>query len=357
MVYVKTLEELCMKALVKRDRGKNNIGIEEVEEPRIDSDDEIKIAVKAAGICGTDIEILHGRDALFRPPVVMGHEYSGEIVEVGRGVKRFKKGDRVVFESTVEICGHCRFCRGGRPNLCSNRKIAGINFPGGFAEYSVRRERYVHMLPERVSCTAGALCEPAAVCVHAVYDMTVVTPGDIVTVVGPGPIGLLCTQLVAAAGGRVILVGTGKDRARLDTASSLGVEFIVNIDEQADYLENLVEELTDGYGVDIVLGCVGAPPAFNMGINLLRKGGRYTQIGLFAEDINASIDTLSYHELTLQGTFAQKTPNWKRALTLMGMGLLDTLPLVTTLPLSKWAEGFKQAQDKTALKVVFEPGK
>lgn len=346
-----------MKALVKKCTGEGNVIIEEVEEPQINMDDEIKIRVVATGICGTDIEILYGRDALFKPPVIFGHEFSGEIVEVGKMVEHLQVGDRVVFESTVKICGHCRYCREGRPNLCSNRLIAGFNTPGGFCEYSVRRHRYVHKLPDLVSCIAGALCEPSAVCVHAVYDMARITPGDIVAIIGPGSIGLLSMQLVKAAGGRTIVIGTSKDKTRLDLARQIGGEFVINIDEEKEILKDLVGDLTDGYGVDIVLGCVGASSAFTLGIDLLRKGGRYTQIGLFTKDIPFPIDRMSYNELSLQGSFAQMTKNWKRALTLMGRGLLDTLPLVTTVPMSRWSEGFKLAEDKTALKVILEPGK
>ena len=125
-----------MKALVKQDRGEGNVFLQEVAEPQITRDDEVKIVVKASGICGTDVEILHGRDALFRPPVIFGHEYSGKVIETGKGVDRFKVGDKVVFEPTVSICEECRYCREGRPNLCSNRLISGFNTPGGFAEYA-----------------------------------------------------------------------------------------------------------------------------------------------------------------------------------------------------------------------------
>lgn len=346
-----------MKGLVKQDIGEGNVSIQEVEEPQITRSDEIKIAVRAAGICGTDIEILHGRDKLFRPPVVFGHEFSGEIVKIGQGVEKFKIGDRVVFESTVQTCGQCRYCREGQPNLCSTRLIAGFNTPGGFAEFSVRRERYVHKLPDTVSCIAGALCEPLAVSTHAVVELTPIAPGEIVVVIGPGPIGLLCLQLVKAAGARPIMIGTAKDEARLNLAKDLGAEFVINIDIEADKLSHLVEELTGGYGVDVVFGCAGAPAAFTLGIDLLRKGGRYSQIGLFTKEIPFPIDKMSYRELKLQGSFAQKTWNWERALSLLGRGLVHTLPLATFMPMSRWAEGFALAEKKEAVKVVLEPEK
>ena len=346
-----------MRALVKLDVGEGKVSIKDVDEPQINQDDEVKIQVKAAGICGTDIEIFHGKDALFHPPVIMGHEFTGEVVEVGDKVEKFKVGDKVVFEPTTRICGECRYCRNGRYNLCSNRLIAGFNAPGGFAEYAVRRQKYVHKLPNSVSYIAGALCEPLAVCCHAVLELTPIYPGDIVIVIGPGTIGLLSLQLVKAAGACPIVIGTSKDKLRLDLAKKLGAEFVINIDEEEETLSRIIKNLTEGYGADVVIGCCGAPASFSLGIDLLRKGGHYTQIGLFTREVPFSIDKMSYHELTLQGSFAQKNSAWKKAISLLGKGLVDTLPLVTSLPMSKWEEGFEMAERKEAIKVVLEPGK
>jgi L-iditol 2-dehydrogenase len=153
------------------------------------------------------------------------------------------------------------------------------------------------------------------------------------------------------------MIGTTQDVARLNLAKDLGAEFLINVDNDRERLSRLVDELTDGYGVDVVFGCAGAPAAFTLGIDLLRKGGRYTQIGLFTKDIPFPIDKMSYRELRLQGSFAQKTWNWERALSLLGRGLVDTLPLATTLPLSRWPEGFALAEKKEAVKVILEPGK
>jgi len=345
-----------MKALVKLEVGEGKVSIKDVDEPQITREDEVKIKVKAAGICGTDVEILHGKDALFRPPVIMGHEFTGEVVDVGDRLKKLKVGDRVVFEPTVSICGECRYCRSGRYNLCSNRLIAGFNSPGGFSEYAVRRQRYVHKLPDKVSYIAGALCEPLAVCTHAVLELTPIYPGDIAAVIGPGTIGLLSLQLAKASGACPIVIGKNKDEVRLDLAKRLGAEYVVNIDGEKETLSGIIKDLTEGCGIDVVIGCCGAPASFSLGIDILRKGGHYTQIGLFTREVPFPIDKMSYHELTLQGSFGQKNSAWKRALSLLGKGLVDTLPLVTTLPMSKWEEGFKMAETKQAIKVVLEPG-
>lgn len=346
-----------MKALVKEKRGDGNVRLMNMEEPRIERDDEIKIAVKASGICGTDIKILHGRDALFRPPVIFGHEYTGEVIETGRDVTEFEIGDRVVFEPTVSVCEECRYCRQGKTNLCSNRLIAGFNTPGGFAEYSVRRKRFVHRLPENVGFLAGALCEPLAISTHAVLEHTPIAPGDVVVVIGPGAIGLMALQLAKTAGARTIIVGTAEDASRLSLASKIGAEHAVNIDFEKDKLGELVRDLTEGYGADAVVGCAGEPSSFILAIELLRKGGHLTQVGLFTKEVVFPADTMSYRELTLQGSFSQKYSAWKRALSLMGSGLVDTASLVSALPMSRWQEGFELAENKKAVKVVFEPFK
>lgn len=345
-----------MKALVKLDVGEGKVSFEDVDEPQITLDDEVKIKVKAAGICGTDVEILHGRDVLFRPPVVMGHEFTGKVVEVADRVRRLKVGDRVVFEPTVGICGECPYCRNGRYNLCSNRLIAGFSAPGGFAQYAVRKQKYTHKLPDSVSYIAGAVCEPLAVCAHAVLELTPVSPGDVVAVIGPGTIGLLSLQLVKVSGALPIVIGTNKDRLRLDLARRLGAEYVVNVDDEKETLSSITKDLTEGCGVDVVIGCCGASESFGLGIDILRKGGQYTQIGLFTREISFPIDRMSYCELTLRGSFGQKNSAWKRALSLLGRGLVDTLSLVTSLPMSRWQEGFKMAEKNEAIKVVLEPG-
>jgi L-iditol 2-dehydrogenase len=346
-----------MKALVKQAAGAGNVSLLEVEEPKITRPDEVKIAVKAAGLCGTDLEILNGRDAMFRPPVIFGHEYCGQVVEAGREVTLFKVGDRVVFEPTVRICEECRYCREGRPNLCSSRLIAGFNTPGGFAEYAVRRQRFVHRLPDRVGFLAGAVCEPLAVATHAVLELTPPVPGDVVVIFGPGAIGLMALQLVKSAGARPIMVGTGKDKSRLQLAGKLGAELAIDIDKEKETLSRLVQERTAGYGADVVIGCAGDPGIFGVGIDLLRKGGRLMQIGLFTREVPFFADKMAYRELILQGSFGHKYSAWKKALALLEQGLVNTEPLVTALPLSQWEKGFQLAESKQALKVVFEPGK
>jgi len=342
---------------MKLGAGEGKISIQDVDEPHIKQDDEVKIRVKAAGVCGSDIEILHGKHFLCHPPVIMGHEFTGEVVEIGKKAKKFKIGDKVVFEPTAGTCGECRYCQDGQYNLCSNRLIAGLNYPGGFAEFAVRKQRYVHKLPNSVDYVAGALCEPLAVCCHAILELTPLRVGDIVAIIGPGTIGLLSLQLVKISGGYPIVIGTGKDTPRLNLAKNLGANYAIDIEREGKSFLQLIKQITKGYGVDVVIGCCGSPAAFSLGIELLRKGGHYTQVGLFGKDILFPADMMTYRELTIQGSMAQKPSAWRKAIALLGKGLVDTLSLTTCLPMSRWEEGFEMAENKEAIKVIFDPGK
>src|SRR5579859_6486554 len=177
-----------MKAVMKFAPGDGNVEVRDIPEPRAAAG-QVMIAVRAAGICGTDLHILHDEFRSF-PPVVLGHEVSGEVVEVGDGVERVHAGDRVTTETYFSTCGVCRFCRAGRINLCPHRRSIGSAVNGGFTSYLIVPERNVHVLPEGVSYLAGALTEPLACVVHGALEGPRLTPEDVVVIAGPGAIGL-----------------------------------------------------------------------------------------------------------------------------------------------------------------------
>jgi L-iditol 2-dehydrogenase len=169
-----------MKALLKMAKGKGNVEIMEVEEPEV-SAGQVKIKVSVGGICGTDIKIREDMAPYF-PPVILCHEFSGIIEDVGEGVKGFQRGDRVISETAQVICGKCYFCKSGNFMMCPNRRSIGYGVDGAFAEYIVVREGIVHKIPEGVSMEEAALCEPLAVAVHAVFDTISLAPTDTVVV-------------------------------------------------------------------------------------------------------------------------------------------------------------------------------
>lgn len=343
-----------MKGLYKTAPGPGNMELRDAEVPK-PGPGQVLIEVKAAGICGSDLHILHWDIAFaMKPPMIIGHEFSGVIVETGSGVEGWKPGDRVTAEPSAIICGECRYCRTGAYNLCANRRVMGYWVDGVFAEYVVAGAVRLHRLPDRTSFEEGALTEPLACCVHAVHELTGVEVGDFVAVTGPGAIGLLCAQLAKAEGAVVMIVGTDADRDRLAKAKELGIDYCVNLQER-DPLE-AVRELTEGYGADIVFECSGAAPAAAMGIELARKQGKYTQVGLFGKPITLDFERIAYKELVVTGSLAQRWTAWKRTIRIMELGKVDLGAVISDkFPISRWQEAFDKFEAKQGLKILLDP--
>jgi L-iditol 2-dehydrogenase len=343
-----------MKAVVKYALGPGNIELRDVPEP-IPGIDEVNIEVKAAGICGSDLHIQDGDIKLrVKPPVIMGHEFSGVIDKVGSSVSEFKPGERVTSETSAYVCGACVPCQTGNYNVCAEKRLIGYWFNGAFAKYCVVPSHLVHRLPENVSFLAGALCEPLACCVNGVLEKTAISPGDIVVIAGPGAIGLLSLQLVKAKGGFAILCGVSEDKSRLELGKRLGANITVNVEEENP--ENMVSEVTGGAGSDVFLECSGSPSAVRMGFNLVRRGGYYTQLGLTGRPFELDFDTVAYKELTVKGMLGQRWTAWNRGLKLLKNGLVKTEELVSdVLPLNKWEEGFEKMRRKEGIKIILKP--
>lgn len=341
-----------MKAVVKTAPGAGNIDILDIPEPPV-GPGHVKIAVRAAGICGTDLHIYHDEFKTI-PPVVLGHEVSGEVAEVGDGVEKVRPGDPVTTETYFSTCGLCRFCRTGRINLCPARRSIGSAVNGGFTSYLVVPERNVHHLPEGVGYLAGALTEPLACVVHGALEAPRLVPGDLAVIAGPGAIGLLTVQVVRAAGARVIVLGTDADEHRLRMAKELGADAVYNV--QRDPYRSAVEDLTDGLGADIVYECSGAGPAAAMLLELVRRGGQYAQIGLFGKPVAWDLDAVCFKELFVTGSNASVPSAWERALRLMADGAVKTDLLVSQVfPLTEWREAFDVFERKSAIKTVLRP--
>jgi len=341
-----------MKAVVKTAPGVGNIDVLDIPEPETPAG-HVKIAVRAAGICGTDLHIYYD-EFRSRPPVVLGHEISGEVVEVGEGVERIRVGERVTTETYFSTCGSCRFCRTGRINLCPDRRSIGSAVNGGFTSYLVVPERNVHRLPDDVSFLGGALTEPLACVVHGALELPRLVPGDVAVVAGPGAIGLLTLQAVKAAGATTIVLGTDTDEHRLRMARELGADFTFNV--QRDAYREAIEDMTEGSGADIVYECSGAGPAAEMLLEVVRRGGQYAQIGLFGKPVAWDLDQVCYKELSVTGSNASVPSAWSRALRLMEEGVVKTEPLVSgVLPITEWRDAFDLFERRTGLKTVLQP--
>ena len=341
-----------MKALVKTEHGFGNLEIQDKPEPT-PGKDQVKIEVKYAGICGSDIHTYEGHYKV-AVPVTLGHEFSGEVVEVGEGVTEFKLGDRVTSETTFYICGECEYCKSEDYNLCNHRKGLGTQQDGGFTKYLIARKESVHHIPENVDYQSAAMTEPLA-CTHHAVAKTRITQGDIAIVIGPGPIGLLTAQVAKSQGATVIITGLTNDKVRLDKAKELGIDYTVNTQEEN--LKELVNSLTDGYGAHVVFECSGAVPATKQGLDLLRKKGQYCQIGIFAQpEIQFDLEKIIQKEIRVVGSRSQKSADWEPSLALMNDGLVNAKALVThEFDITRWDEAYQAIKSGEAIKVLLTP--
>ena len=341
-----------MYAVMKTAPGVGNVELREIDEP-VPGHGQVSIAVSAAGICGTDLHIYNGEYKSW-PPVVLGHEVAGIVAEVGAEVDRNMVGQRVTTETAFFACGTCRWCRSGRRNICPSRRAIGSAVNGGFASHMTVPAINVHRLPDNVSLTAGALSEPLACVVHSTLEIPRVTPRDIAVISGPGAIGLLALQAARAAGARVLVLGTGADSHRLELAAQLGADAALNV-EHDDYLGAL-DELSGGDGADIVFECSGSGQAARLLLDLVRRGGQFVQIGLFAMPDVWDLNAVVYKELRVTGGFSAPSSAWERALSLLEAGLVQTEPLVSgVFPLTDWREAFDICERKSGLKTVLQP--
>ena len=342
-----------MKALVKYARGPGNVELREVDEP-VCADDQVKMEVAFCGICGTDVHVYHDRFRNF-PPVILGHEFSGTIVETGSAVGAFQGGERVtVFGAMTVICGHCEYCRQGEYMFCPDRRGMGHGVDGAFTRTVVAREEQLFRLPETVSLEEGAVVEPFVAAVHAVCERTVLSFGDVVLVSGPGPIGLSCIKLLAAEGIKTLVAGTEDDGQRLEAARQMGAARVVNVG--AEDLMAVVQEETEGRGADVVFECSGAEASVANCMNALRPLGRYTQVGHFGKDITIPYDLVAFRQFHIAGSVGYTAASWVRALRILAQGRVQLADLVSqVLPLDAWQEGFRAFEEKSALKVLLRP--
>lgn len=292
--------------------GKNDVRVEEVEDPKVVKG-SVKIKVKWCGICGSDLhEYLGG--PIFIPvgqphplsgntaPVVLGHEFSGEVVEIGEGVTKFNVGDRVAVEPIV-ACGKCAACREGKYNLCSSLGFHGLcGSGGGFAEYTVFPEEFVHKIPDSMSYEQAALIEPMAVALHSIRMANFKT-GDTAIVLGSGPIGLATIECLKAAGAKLVVVLQRKS-IRQEYAKKAGADVVLDPNEV-----NIVEEvkkLTDGVGVDAAFETTGAKVGFNTGLDCLKFEGTMVVTSIWEGETSFNPNVLVFSEKKIVGTLAYR---------------------------------------------------
>jgi len=342
-----------MKALVKYAPGEGNVALMDMPEPACGGN-QVKIDVSFCGVCGTDLHVMHDTFRNY-PPVILGHEFAGTVVEVGKDVTRVAPGDRVtVLPASAVICGQCSYCRAGNFMFCPNRRGMGHGVNGAFARFAVVRQDQAYKIPEGFDMAESAVSEPFAAAVQAVEELTQVRLGDIALVSGPGPIGLLCLKLLVAEGIHTIVAGAATDAPRLEMARRIGAAHVVNIGEQN--LLEAVKEITKGAGVDVSLECAGHPDSVRNCIEAVRPLGRYTQVGICGKDILFPMDRIFFKQLTVVGSVAYTAKTWDRVMRIFEQGKVRLNDLISDrLPLSDWKTGFDLCAEKKAVKVLISP--
>lgn len=345
-----------MKALVKTEYGKGNIEIIERAVPT-PGESEVLIRVKYAGICGTDIHIWKD-EFVYYPPVILGHEFSGEVVEVGNKVKLARPGNRVVAEPHSKACGVCSLCRNGHIQICDHKRSPGWGIDGAFTEYIVMSEHLLHVIPDTVSYEEAALLEPCAIAAHQVYERGGITPGDTVVVCGAGPIGILCAQMAHIAGAaHVIMTGIDNDvNFRFEVARKLCcIDRFVNVEQEK--LEDVVSEITANIGADVVIEASGSEASIKVAIRILKKRGKLIAIGLTGkESIAFPWDSAMLKVLDMFFNMSSSNSAWNIAIKLLAAGKLNVKPLISSIDsLENWESAFKKCQYGEALKILFKP--
>jgi len=291
------------------------------------------------------------------PPVILGHEFSGEIAQVGAQVTGWQVGDRVVGEPHTLHCGKCWLCRRGHVQNCPEKRSPGWGIDGAFAKYLKYPPKLLHRIPDSMSYEQAALVEPAANTVTDILERGTLEVGDFVVVLGPGPIGLLAAQVARAGGAReVMIVGAPADEElRLATARKLGIEHVIDFAE-TDPLERCLE-LTEGRGADLVIECSGAPPAIAQAFGLARKWGKVCAIGLTGKrPVTLDWDAAMMKVLTLYFSMSTEYTSWDKTIWLIASGKVQVDPLIThVLPLSEWERAFEAVEKMEALKAVLVP--
>lgn len=346
-----------MIAVVKSKVGKGHVEIRDIEIPKI-GPGEVLIRTKAAPI-GSDVKVYHDDPVMrraVRPPVVLGSENSGEVVEVGANVTGWEKGDRIVSEFQVSTCGECQFCNTGKSFLCPKVVTLGRGVNGSFAEYFKVPAKLLHRIPDGLSFEAAALAEDTATAILAITQAKVIELGDTVTIFGPGPMGLLSLQIVKALGaGNVIITGLTCDEDRLRVAKDLGADVTINV-ERDDPLP-IIDECTQGEGVDTVILAVGSPAAIDQAFNVIRRLGNMVVIGFPEGSIQVPWHKVYAKVVKIYGSLgAHDWRSWERALRCISSGAIKVSDLIThKLPLDKWRQAFEIFDSKEGIKVELVP--
>lgn len=343
-----------MKGLVKFALGPDGVGLQELPEP-IPQEGELKVKVLAASICGSDLHAMNDERSVTMP-VVMGHEYVGQVVETCGDVGDFQAGDWVLTLPACYSCGTCELCRDGMVTLCKDRKSIGSHKNGAMANYVVVPAKYSYKVPAdavtREEKIAYALTEPLACVVRGVCEKTSVKAGDTVVVSGPGVMGQFASQVFKAMGAYVIVSGLPVDAEKLDLAKSLGADEVVTSFQdlqKAVYARNPL-------GADITCECTGVVPSLKACMQVIRPLGTHLQLGMFGGDVPFRLDYMFDREVHYVPSNSTATTSWEITLKLLADKKVTLAPFVSMeASLEGWRAAFDAVIQKKVYKAVLLP--
>jgi len=346
-----------VKAVVKTKR-EPGIEVLDVNVPEV-RDSDVLVKVLAGSLCGSDVHVYEWTPNYeWMPlPVILGHEFSGEVVKIGSKVNTIAVGDRITAMPAMP-CSRCALCLVGRGDACTNRIGLGLAADGAFAEY-VRLTAAANMfkLTEGLSYEAASLSEPLCVALRAV-DLSNIKVGQTAAVLGPGPIGLLTLQVVKAAGaGLVMVAGTAADARRLEIARRLGADIIIDVDRE-DLISKVTKVIGRDFsaGLDFVFEATGNPKSVSQALSMVRRGGKVILIGIHPAPAEFDTTNLVRSSKSIIGAYGYDPEIWRRALLLLSSGKIRVEPMIThRIPLTEAKEGFELAISKEAAKVLFIP--
>lgn len=313
---------------------------------------ELVLRNQVCGVCGTDVHIYHGEpgSADVNPPVVLGHEYSGEVVEVGEGVTGFAVGDHVTVDPNI-YCGHCAYCQNGKKQLCPSMEAIGVTRDGGFAQYSRIPVSQAFKLEPTVPWEAAAMAEPLACCLHGI-DLAGIQVGDKVCVVGGGAIGLLMVQLAKLSGASQIVLSEPNEKRR-----QVGLQLGANaaLDPTRPDAQEAFAQVLDG-GANVVIECVGNVPAVKSAFQFAGKGATVLLFSVPKVDATFDLPLFDVYkkELTIKGSFVNPDTH-ARAVALINSGKVDFGPIIThRFTLDQLPEAIAMQMSDASIKVVVE---
>ena len=337
-----------MKALVKRESG-SGLWLEDVPEPEIGIND-VLIKVDRTGICGTDVHIYKWDDwaeATVPTPMVIGHEFVGEIVEVGSNVSDFRPGEVVSGEGHV-VCGRCRNCLAGRRHFCADTKGIGVNRPGAFAEYLALPMTNVWHHDKAIDRDVAAIFDPFGNAVHTALTFPVL--GEDVLITGAGPIGCMAAAVTQHAGARYVVV-TDVNPWRLELAKKMGATRVVDV--RTESVSDVQHSLGMTEGFDVGLEMSGNADAFRQLIHEMCHGGKIAMLGIPTEKIAIDWNTVVFNMLTIKGIYGREMYETWYKMTVLIQGGLDLSPVIThRFHYSDFEQGFEVMMSGQSGKVI-----